>query len=114
MSKERKSNKEAKKPKKDPKDKKEKKEPNKQIRANATFRSYPLYPGLDLTALAPMQDVTALRFMSAIATYGSPDYFLAEYFWRILNVATGIALVAQNFCYIYYKQLSTLLVLLLV
>ena len=40
----------------------------------------PLYPGLDLTALAPMQDVTDLRFMSAIANYGSPDYFFTEYF----------------------------------
>ena len=40
----------------------------------------PLYPGLKLTALAPMQDVTDLRFMSAIANYGSPDYFFTEYF----------------------------------
>ena len=40
----------------------------------------PLYPGLDLTALAPMQDVTDLRFMSVIANYGSPDYFFTEYF----------------------------------
>jgi tRNA-dihydrouridine synthase len=27
-----------------------------------------------------MQDVTDLRFMSAIANYGSPDYFFTEYF----------------------------------
>ena len=27
-----------------------------------------------------MQDVTNLRFMSAIANYGSPDYFFTEYF----------------------------------
>lgn len=40
----------------------------------------PLYPGLGLTALAPMQDVTDLPFMSAIASYGSPDYFFTEYF----------------------------------
>lgn len=40
----------------------------------------PLYPGLDLTALAPMQDVTDLGFMRLIANYGSPDYFFTEYF----------------------------------
>lgn len=40
----------------------------------------PLCPGLKLTALAPMQDVTHLHFMSAIASYGSPDYFFTEYF----------------------------------
>jgi len=40
----------------------------------------PLDPKLDLTALAPMQDVTDLRFMSVIANYGSPDYFFTEYF----------------------------------
>ncbi len=40
----------------------------------------PVYPGLKLTALAPMQDVTDLRFMSVIASYGSPDYFFSEYF----------------------------------
>jgi len=31
-----------------------------------------------LTALAPMQDVTDLRFMNVIASYG--DYFFTEYF----------------------------------
>ncbi len=40
----------------------------------------PLYPGLKLTALAPMQDVTDWRFMRIIADYGSPDYFFTEYF----------------------------------
>jgi tRNA-dihydrouridine synthase B len=40
----------------------------------------PLQPGLALTALAPMQDVTDLYFMNVIAAYGSPDYFFTEYF----------------------------------
>ena len=40
----------------------------------------PLQPGLALTALAPMQDVTDLFFMSVIDCYGSPDYFFTEYF----------------------------------
>ncbi|HBE18159.1 MAG TPA: dihydrouridine synthase [Cyanobacteria bacterium UBA11149] len=40
----------------------------------------PLHPGLKLTALAPMQDVTDWRFMNIIAQYGSPDYFFTEYF----------------------------------
>jgi len=40
----------------------------------------PLCSGLALTALAPMQDVTDLFFMSVIASYGSPDYFFTEYF----------------------------------
>jgi tRNA-dihydrouridine synthase B len=40
----------------------------------------PLYPGLALTALAPMQDVTDVQFMDTIASYGSPDYFFTEYF----------------------------------
>ena len=110
MSKERKSNKEAKKPKKDPKDKKEKKEPNKQTRANVTIRSPPLYSRLDLTAFAPMQEVTDLRFIDAITIYGSPDYFFSEYFRVIFDVATGIGLVAKAFCYIYYKYLLILLV----
>jgi nifR3 family TIM-barrel protein len=39
-----------------------------------------LHPGLPLTALAPMQDVTNLWFMKVIAHYGSPDYFFTEYF----------------------------------
>lgn len=39
-----------------------------------------LVPGLALTALAPMQDVTDLFFMNVIASYGSPDYFFTEYF----------------------------------
>jgi tRNA-dihydrouridine synthase B len=40
----------------------------------------PLHPGLALTALAPMQDITDLLFMQVIADYGSPDYFFTEYF----------------------------------
>ncbi len=32
------------------------------------------------TALAPMQDVTDVFFMQAIASYGCPDYFFTEYF----------------------------------
>ena len=37
-------------------------------------------PGQPITALAPMQDVTALPFMSVVADIGSPDYFFTEYF----------------------------------
>jgi tRNA-dihydrouridine synthase B len=40
----------------------------------------PIQPGLALTALAPMQDVTDLFFMTVIAQYGSPDYYFTEYF----------------------------------
>lgn len=36
-------------------------------------------PGLPLTALAPMQDVTDLPFMRVIAHYGAPDYFFTEF-----------------------------------
>lgn len=39
-----------------------------------------LRPGLPLTALAPMQDVTDLAFMRVIAHYGAPDYFFTEFF----------------------------------
>ncbi|WP_413199867.1 tRNA dihydrouridine synthase [Nostoc piscinale] len=39
-----------------------------------------LHSDLPLTALAPMQDVTNLRFMKVIAHYGNPDYFFTEYF----------------------------------
>ncbi len=39
-----------------------------------------LHLNLPLTALAPMQDVTNLKFMKVIAHYGSPDYFFTEYF----------------------------------
>jgi len=39
-----------------------------------------LSPGLPLTALAPMQDVTDLAFMGVIAHYGAPDYFFTEFF----------------------------------
>jgi tRNA-dihydrouridine synthase len=37
-------------------------------------------PGQPLTALAPMQDVTDLAFMSVISHYGAPDYFFTEFF----------------------------------
>ncbi|HSY53654.1 MAG TPA: tRNA-dihydrouridine synthase family protein [Opitutaceae bacterium] len=40
----------------------------------------PLAPGLPITALAPMQDVTDLAFMRVIAHYGAPDYFFTEFF----------------------------------
>jgi tRNA-dihydrouridine synthase B len=33
-----------------------------------------------VTALAPMQDVTDLSFMTTIGHYGCPDYFFTEYF----------------------------------
>jgi tRNA-dihydrouridine synthase len=39
-----------------------------------------LVPGLPLTALAPMQDVTDLAFMQVIARYGPPDFFFTEFF----------------------------------
>lgn len=39
-----------------------------------------ILPGLPLTALAPMQDVTDLPFMRVIAHYGAPDYFFTEFF----------------------------------
>ncbi len=37
-------------------------------------------PGQPITALAPMQDVTTLPFMSVVSGIGSPDYFFTEYF----------------------------------
>ncbi|AFY96353.1 tRNA dihydrouridine synthase [Chamaesiphon minutus] len=40
----------------------------------------PLESTAPLTALAPMQDVTDVCFMNAIAAYGCPDYFFTEYF----------------------------------
>jgi tRNA-dihydrouridine synthase B len=40
----------------------------------------PICPDLKLIALAPMQDVTDLHFMSVLADYGCPDYFFTEYF----------------------------------
>lgn len=39
-----------------------------------------LAPGGPVTALAPMQDVTDLPFMTLIAGYGAPDWFFTEYF----------------------------------
>jgi tRNA-dihydrouridine synthase len=38
-----------------------------------------MIPGQPLTALAPMQDVTDLAFMTVIAHYGAPDYFVTEF-----------------------------------
>lgn len=40
----------------------------------------PVAPGLPVTSLAPMQDVTDLPFMRVIAHYGAPDYFFTEFF----------------------------------
>jgi tRNA-dihydrouridine synthase B len=40
----------------------------------------PVLPGLPVSALAPMQDVTDICFMQVIAHYGCPDYFFTEYF----------------------------------
>lgn len=40
----------------------------------------PILPNQPWTALAPMQDVTTLPFMSVVARYGAPDYFFTEYF----------------------------------
>jgi tRNA-dihydrouridine synthase B len=40
----------------------------------------PVRPGLALTALAPMQDITDIVFMGIIADCGNPDYFFTEYF----------------------------------
>ncbi len=40
----------------------------------------PICKGQALTALAPMQDVTNLPFMTLISEFGSPDYFFTEYF----------------------------------
>jgi tRNA-dihydrouridine synthase B len=39
-----------------------------------------ILPGLPLTALAPMQDVTDLPFMRVVSHYGAPDYFFTEFF----------------------------------
>jgi nifR3 family TIM-barrel protein len=40
----------------------------------------PIIDGMPFSALAPMQDVTTLPFMSVISEYGAPDYFFTEYF----------------------------------
>ena len=40
----------------------------------------PISSGQPITALAPMQDVTTLAFMGVVADYGSPDYFVTEFF----------------------------------
>ena len=39
-----------------------------------------LVAGQPVTALAPMQDVTDLSFMTVIAGFGAPDWFFTEYF----------------------------------
>lgn len=39
-----------------------------------------LIPGQAPSALAPMQDVTTLPFMSIVGSYGAPDFFFTEYF----------------------------------
>lgn len=39
-----------------------------------------IQPGQPLTALAPMQDVTTLEFMTVVAEYGPPDLFVTEFF----------------------------------
>ena len=50
--------------------------------AHSALQSLPplLEPGLPATALAPMQDVTTLPFMRAVAKRGAPDWFFTEYF----------------------------------
>lgn len=50
--------------------------------AGSSSRQLPpgILPGLPLTALAPMQDVTDLPFMRVMAHYGAPDYFFTEFF----------------------------------
>ena len=40
----------------------------------------PILSGQPLTALAPMQDVTDRAFMQMLSEYGSPDYYVTEYF----------------------------------
>lgn len=40
----------------------------------------PIAVNQPLTALAPMQDVTDLAFMTILGEFGSPDYFFTEYF----------------------------------
>ncbi|MBL4575280.1 MAG: tRNA-dihydrouridine synthase family protein [Opitutaceae bacterium] len=40
----------------------------------------PIDKSQPLTALAPMQDVTDMPFMTVISEFGSPDYFFTEYF----------------------------------
>lgn len=56
-------------------------------------------PGMPLTALAPMQDVTGLAFMRIIAAYGAPDYYFTEYF-RVFEGsaldADGLRAIAEN------------------
>lgn len=44
----------------------------------------PAVEDLPLTALAPMQDVTTLDFMTVLSELGAPDYFFTEFF-RVHN-----------------------------
>ena len=39
-----------------------------------------ILPGMPLTALAPMQDITDQPFMALISEFGNPDYYFTEYF----------------------------------
>ncbi len=40
----------------------------------------PILPNQPCTALAPMQDVTTWEFMKVVHQFGSPDYYVTEYF----------------------------------
>lgn len=40
----------------------------------------PSVKGLPISALAPMQDVTTLDFMTVLSRLGAPDYFFTEFF----------------------------------
>ena len=40
----------------------------------------PILPDQPCTALAPMQDVTTWEFMKVVHEFGSPDYYVTEYF----------------------------------
>ncbi len=42
--------------------------------------SAPFEKGDFVTFLAPMQDITDAGFMDIVASYGAPDFFMAEYF----------------------------------
>ena len=49
----------------------------------------------DLTALAPMQDVTDLAFMTLMARYGGPDVYWTEYL-RVHAVSTPEKWIVQS------------------
>lgn len=48
--------------------------------ASSRLLPAPILPGLPVTSLAPMQDVTDLPFMKVMGHYGPPDYFFTEFF----------------------------------